>query len=371
MSRVQLALNVDDIDQALARHLEQPLETVHRLKERAHVQPPGEGADLESRRMFDAVLDGLGPLLTGLISTFKSLPPHLQPSHMLLTGGLSRLVGLPELLGRRLGVRTELLDLRASLHPLVVPPPAIAPEYAVAVGLALAQFRLGRDIPLNFRRGELAYQGDIQLYRGQVLRMGIGLAAVFVLALGTSVVRYSLLRSEAVEVDRGFCIATEKLIGREICNPTAALATLRQAPGADGVVIPSFSAGALLEMLSKSITPEVDVQFDELDLHVDAAAGQAERLTGKGEAASFEATEQLEALIRRDPCVQDVDISGQRKTHTSGRVEFRLQVKVLCPAGIQPGTQLAAAPVAASRPATPATLPTVPLPPPPAATTGR
>ena len=333
----------DDIDIALARYLGQPVEAVRDLKAEMRVQSPAADASDDDKQRFEALLDGLGPLVTGLVSTFKSLPPHLQPTRLLLSGGLSRLIGLSELLGRRLGVKAELLDLRASLNPQVTPPAAIAPEYAVAVGLVLAQFRLGRDIPLNFRRGEMAYQGDIQLYRGQITRLGLGIAIVLSLAIGTSVVRYTLLRSEAKEIDQGFCQATQRLIGHEICDPTAALASLRQAPGSDGVVIPSFSAGALLELLSKSIASNLDVQFDELDMRVEAGPGQPERFTGKGETVSFEAAEALEGLIKRDPCVQEARVVDPRKTHNTGRVEFKLQVKVLCPPGVQPGTQLTAA----------------------------
>jgi hypothetical protein len=146
-----------------------------------------------------------------------------------------------------------------------------------------------------------------------------------------------MLRGEEKHLDQGFCSATQRIVGREICDPTAALATLKQSGGDGGVVIPSFSASSLLEMTSKAITSELDVQFDEMDLRVDATPGQPERISAKGEAASFETTEQLVNALKKDPCVQDAEVSNQRKTHNAGRVEFKLVIKVACPVGVQPG----------------------------------
>lgn len=102
-------------------------------------------------------------------------------------------------------------------------------------------------------------------------------------------------------------------------------------------------------MLSKRLPPSLDVHFDELDVRVDSVPGQPDRATGRGEAATFESIEQLIALLKSDPCVQDAEVSKQRKTQNAGRVEFGLTVKVNCPVGVRPG---AATPVAASAPGT-------------------
>ena len=153
-----------------------------------------------------------------------------------------------------------------------------------------------------------------------------------------AIVRYSILSAEERRIDAGFCAATKKIMGREICDPTAALATMRQTPGAgEGVVIPAYSAAALLEMMSKTITPDIDVSFEDIELRVDGRAGEADHITGKGEAASFESTEQVSQSLKRDPCVQDVEVGKQRKTRDGGRVEFSLAIKVNCPAGTLPG----------------------------------
>ena len=329
----------DDIDRLIAQKFSISVADAKAMKESRGtllelVQPSAEDAQLQ-----ECIRQGLTPLVTNMLTTFKAMPPEIIPRRLMLTGGLSRLPGLAGYLQSRLGLMVELLDVRGATSFLPGGPQAVGPEYAVALAMAVAQFRHGRDIPLNFRRGEFAYHGDIQLYRGQLTRIAVGTAAVISLAIFASVVKYSMLSSEERDLDKGFCAATQRIVGKEICDPTAALATLRQAPGAEGASIPTFSASQLYDMLSKSIASEVDVQFDQLDLRVDGTGVQPERLQGKGEAASFETTEQLVAMVKRDACVQDAEVSKLRKTQHGGRVEFNLVVKVLCPAGVQPGTQ--------------------------------
>ena len=108
--------------------------------------------------------------------------------------------------------------------------------------------------------------------------------------------------------------ATEKIVGRQICDPTAALATLRQPAGAgDGVVIPEFSAARMFDAFSKNISPEIDVSFSELELRLPSRGGEFEKITGKGEAANFETTEQVVAALKKDPCVEQAEVSAPEK----------------------------------------------------------
>ena len=156
--------------------------------------------------------------------------------------------------------------------------------------------------------------------------------------------RYVLVTGQEEALNKEFCLATEKIVGRQICDPTAALATLRQPAGAgDGVVIPEFSAARMFDAFSKNISAEIDVSFSELELRLPSRGGEFEKITGKGEAANFETTEQVVAALKKDPCVEQAEVSRQRRTKNSGRVEFNLTVNMKCPPGVLPGAQSAAA----------------------------
>lgn len=291
----------------------------------------------EPRRISRAVEEGLAPLVTHLSATFRTLPEESLPTKLYLTGGLAQLPGLADYLSRVLGMEVAVLELSEAVAPLAIDAEAVGPEHALVVGLALTSLRRSRAMALNFRRGQLAYGGDIQLYRGQLLKVVSGVMAVILLAIVGAVVRYSMISAEEEQLNRGFCRATKRIVGREICDPTAALATMRQSPGrSDGVVIPEYSTATVFEMLSKAITQKVDVTLEDLEVRLNYNSDEMDRIQAKGEAGSFRTTEKVVTLLRKQPCVKDAEVSKQKKS-SSGRVEFDLEAKLRCPGGVIPG----------------------------------
>jgi hypothetical protein len=281
-------------------------------------------------------LRNLPMLAREITTTLHTLAPDAQPQRIFLTGGGSRVFGLVDALAEKVGVSVALLDIALGMAPVEIGEHVIPPEYAIAAGLAVGTLRRGRHIPLNFRRADLAYHGDMQVYRGELVRVAVGIAAVVVLALIGAIVQYTMVSAEDRQLTQGFCDASRKIIGREVCDPNAVMAIMRQSPGAgDGVVVPSYSASSLLAMMSQSLEG-VDTQFTELEIRVDGRADQPDKVTGKGDAASFEIVEEVASRLRQDRCVKDVDISRQKKID-NGRVEFAIAVQAQCPLGVLPG----------------------------------
>jgi hypothetical protein len=193
-------------------------------------------------------------------------------------------------------------------------------------------------VPLNFRRDQLAYRGDIQVYRSEIIRIGAGLSIVFLLAIAGFIVRYSMISAEEHRINRAICEASKRIVGREICDPTAVEAIVRGgAPtAADGITVPSYSATALFEMMSRQVAPEVDVTFEEIELRVTGRVEDPDKISAKGVAASFETTEEIATRLEQHPCVVDAEIKKQKKTRDNNRVEFDLSAKVSCPVGVLP-----------------------------------
>lgn len=291
-------------------------------------------------RIQHAVRTALKGLASHLFTTFKALPDELMPETIYVTGDIVELDGICGFLSEMLEVDVQILSFKDALGGFELGSKVPDSVYAPALGLVLALMRRSSAVPMNFRHGEFAYQGDLQLYRGPLIHLMIGSAIVLLLALGSMMTRYVLVNGQEEALNKEFCLATEKIVGREICDPTAALATLRQPAGAgDGVVIPEFSAARMFEAFSKTVTPATDVSFSELEFRLPSRGGESEKITGKGEAANFETTEQVVAALKKDPCVEEAEISRQRRTKNSGRVEFNLTVNMKCPPGVLPGTQ--------------------------------
>lgn len=332
----------EQVDYAISSSLHLPLEDARISKEKKGVVfLPGDAMDADAQRMSTAVSKGLRPLLTSLAITLRALPADIHPEELYLTGGLSQLQGVFPFLQNSVGIPVKKFDLALTNEDISMGSIRVGDEYAPVLGMLLGLIRRGSSFPLNFRREEYSYQGDLQLYRGTLRHIALGLSIVILLALGASFMRYWMLGEEENRINQGFCAATKKIVGREICDPTAAIATMRQAPAiGEGLTIPTYSAATSYEAISGLISKSLDVQFEELDFRVDSRMGEPERITGKGEAVSFEATEKLVQSLKSDVCVEEVEVSKQRKTRNSGRVEFNLLIKMKCPAGVLPGSKV-------------------------------
>jgi hypothetical protein len=292
-------------------------------------------------RTFRTDVAKTGPygVCTGVVSALKTLPSGWSPEDITVLYEKDAIEGFAEACADFLGCPVVQPALKECLQGVEYENLSVNGSYVPVLSAVLAMLRKTRLVPMDFRKGAYAYQGDFHVYRESAFRVGVGLSVVLVLAFLGACVKYWAALSEEEEVNKAFCGVTKKVVGREICDSTAALATLKQSPGlSEGVYIPAYSATAMFEMMSKKIGTEIDVKFEELDMRVGGHEGEVEeRVSGKGEAASFETTEKLAAVLKQDPCVEDVDVSKQRKSKNAGRVEFNILVKLKCPPGVVPG----------------------------------
>ncbi|OGQ82418.1 MAG: hypothetical protein A2289_26525 [Deltaproteobacteria bacterium RIFOXYA12_FULL_58_15] len=328
-----------NIDRALAKMYGLTVEQAGVAKE-AEASIVGENSTQDARAAALTVMEGLAPVVRGVAATIKSLPSEHAPTKILLTGGTSRLPGLAEYLSEKLGARVELLDLKSCLGEITCTAP-LGPEYAEALAMALASFRRGRSMILNFRRGDLSYHGDLQVYRSEVVRIGVGLAIVLVLAIGGSILRYGLIAAEESKIRQGFCDASKRIINQEVCNPDRLIAILRGGSvDASEFQVPTYSASTIFEMMSSTIGADIDVKLEDVEIKVTGRPDDPDRISAKGEAADFETTEIIANRLKTHPCVQEVEVKDQSKARQSNRVNFKLFAKVTCAPGMTPMTEV-------------------------------
>ncbi len=329
------------IDKAIAKafNVDGAKATYAREHEANLVQPAIASSDTHALQLRTAVEVGLAGLLRGLASTFKSLPLSCAPQRLSISGSVSAVPGFFDYIGHKLGMPVTPLNIETPLQTLESAV-EVQPEQTIALGLALSMYQRGRQLPLNLRVGDFAYSADLNLYRGEAIRLAVGLAAVFILALVGMGVRLGALNAQERDLDEGFCQATEKIVGQRICDVTRAMAVLGEAPSEGGVVIPEYSAAQIFEMISKAVPQELDLTFGQLDFRLSSNPGDPDRINGKGEAADFDTIDKAVAALQKTSCIKKVEITRRRKTRKSGRVEFNISVNVNCAAGERPGADL-------------------------------
>ncbi len=115
-----------------------------------------------------------------------------------------------------------------------------------ALSLALLAGSGGRQV-FNFRKGEFAYKGDVQIFRQHGRRLLAGFLTLAFMLSANVYTRYSVLNDTLAKMDARLCEITEQLLGQ--CQPsyTRALSML-EAPAATagGGVVPRMTGYDLL-----------------------------------------------------------------------------------------------------------------------------
>ncbi len=289
-------------------------------------------------------------IVTAMAMTLRSLPEDLLPESIWTSVEVDDdssfdASELTAKLRQRLGVEVAVLDLEQAVGDTAVGDNVeITSAYLPAIALGLEFSKRGAQIPGNFRRGTLAFQGDLNVFRDQLTHLAAWAAVVLAIALGGGIMELWSLRSSEEQIDRQFCAITKALVGREICDPTAALATMRTTPGnSSQVMIPEHDSAAFFEGFSRIVDKSFDVTFKDLDFRVAATLGEPHRITGTAETATFDTTEKIARRLRGAQCVKTAEVSRQRKDKRSGKVEFNLKVELSCGDGEQFGANAAPA----------------------------
>ena len=342
-----LRIGGDYIDRIIAEHCSLSLleaQTLRRKLPTGFLLAEPDSLSKDEANLLLAMHEGMRPLVQSIMMTCTMVEAENAPKRLLLTGRLAGFSGMCSYLEAKLGLPVERLNLDSCLGENVECAENIDHGFGVALAMGLSFLRYGTRLPLNFRRGELSYEGNVELYQGQILRVALGLSLVFMLALGGTFIRYSLIKSEEMALDKEFGRVTKEIIGKEIRDPKRALAILKQSPSeGEGFYLPKYSASTLFEMVSKGLPAEIDVSFENVDFRIDRRRDEGDRINGKGESASFDAIEKVVAALKKDACVQEVEISKQRKTKKTGRVQFHFAIIVKCEGEKLPGETLASA----------------------------
>jgi general secretion pathway protein L len=302
-----------DLTRALAQELKLSFADAQRLKEQGPLD----------ERARTVVHRALQPMLREVRATLKAYAArtHRQVARLVLTGGTSRLEGLPEQLTQDLGLPTELWAAPVPFAERV--PEGAATVAAQAYALALrGQLPNARAPRLNLRRGELAFKGHYDYLRERAQRLILYAAALVFLFAAFGVVRNSTLSSREQAVDDQLCRLTKQVLGKCDRNYDRALNMLKgkESPGA---AVPKLSATDVLAELTQRIPQDATVTFDQLLV-------DPERVTLRGITDSSRQVDRIKDALRGFRCFHEIQVGKLEKTKDE-RVTFRLEIQVECP----------------------------------------
>jgi general secretion pathway protein L len=210
------------------------------------------------------------------------------------------------------------------VEPLI--PKAGDAASALALGLAVrAQSPRGR---VNFRKGEFAFTKDLSQVRGQLIRLGIAVAALLVLGLALGIARVSSLHSQAAAYDEAVCGVTRRILGNCITDYRQALAQL-SGGRSRAAGIPRASAADILAELVAHMPEGSMPLLDNVEITTTAV-----RL--KGTAESFGKVDDIIAALKTDKCFGEIKQPRVEKLRDGTKVSFAFDFAYTC-SGEAPG----------------------------------
>ncbi len=272
----------------------------------------------EHARAREAIRAALQPLTREVRSTLKAAAgrDRRPVDQLLLCGGTSQLPGLPEAWAAELGLPTKLLPTaeQADLGPEL--------RSKAAQAWALALRGSSRTDRFNFRRGDQAFSGQLDVLRGRIPQLAVFAGVLVALLVTFGVVRSALLGRREATVDAQLCELTRRVLGTCERNYDRALNLLRgkESPAA---ALPKVSAAGLLAEVAARVPADMTLKLDQLVVDLD-------RVQMRGETDSSKSIDRLATALKTFRCFRDVKEGKVERTKDGAGVTFQLDVLVDC-----------------------------------------
>ncbi|MFL5302906.1 MAG: PilN domain-containing protein, partial [Anaeromyxobacteraceae bacterium] len=277
-----------------------------------------------------ALAQAAAPLARELRATLRAWRARLGQGapplrRLVLAGDLARVPWLAEALAA---------EVDGVVEPLALTGPAAekigadeAPGLALALALALRQ-QAHNPPRINLRRGEFAYTRDFQHVRGKVVRLAAWASLVVLLAIVSSAVKvFALSRQEGL-IDKAFCDATQKLVGKCYEDSALAIAVLK-GRGTPAAAIPKNSAVDVFAELATRTPHDFALKFDRMEITRD-------KLHLQGTTDAAENVDKVVTALRGSRCFGDARSGGARKRSGDGKFEFTIDSDLTCDTGEKP-----------------------------------
>lgn len=279
----------------------------------------------EAAKMAEIVALGLKPLVKELRRTLQAVrhERRFRVARIDLVGGGSRIRNLAPYLAEQLNVPVAHgVAVEQSVERLIDGPRRSA--YAAPLAFAL---RATTEAPVNridLRKGDLSFAGQMQSLRQRFPVILASAAVLMMLLLVNTAVQYHLISKREAAIDEQFCLISQEVVGRRICEPAIALSVLREPASELGSFkLPEKSAFRVAAELSHLPPKDVGLLISEMDLRPDKARLQ-------GSAASFDAVDSIVSALEADRCIENIRKGNLDKRSDGKGVEFQLSMDLGC-----------------------------------------
>ncbi|RJO65670.1 MAG: hypothetical protein C4523_15650 [Myxococcales bacterium] len=324
-----------DFTRAAAEALDIDFETAERTKHlEGYVRTEGGPAPLAARPSLAEPLERAAHELARQIKI--TLQSHVANTRegveaVFLAGGGSKLANLPAFLAEALEVPVSpFLYLRPEFSKLAGYED-VEPEMAAGLGIALMGVSGSRFKRLNFRKGDFAFKGDFEQWKGRISQLTLNMAFVVLFLLANIASQFRVLGAEEAKMEEQIAAACKTILGKDVADAKVCVSqmmeVIEQKGAGSSKLRPDVSTLTLYdELVARMTADSMVVDVSEMEL-------TDKKIKIKGEVDDIPTVGKIVENLKGYKCFSNIDQGPTRKNVKGDRIQFSLGIAIDCTGG--------------------------------------
>lgn len=284
----------------------------------------------DQEAIAQALEKALAPLVLQINLTFKAYTAksRKQIETVSLTGGGSKLNNLPSYLSETLSIPVSPFMFLKSEFNRLADTSDVEANMATGLGMAFAGLHGSRMKRLNFRKGDFAFKGDFELWKGRLLHAGLNMLIVFFFFVFNVWSQFHVLEAEENRVLEDISKICKQTLGVEIRDAKICTAQMMEVIGKGGSDVskmkPEISKLKIYDELVYGLTAEeTNVNIDDMEI-------SEKRIKVKGDVDTHQMVDKMVDNLKKFECFRNINKGPTKRKATNNRIQFSLNIPIEC-----------------------------------------
>ncbi len=289
------------------------------------------GALSEGQQELAEMLEkSLAPLLLQIKLTFQAniARNKMAVEEVYICGGGSKLHNLSSFLQERLDTPTHPFHYLRDDFNRLSDSEDVEAEMASGMGMAFTGISGMRLKRLNFRKGDFAFKGDFEYWKGRLTHLGLNVAIIFVFFFFSIWSQFHVLGTEDERMSEAIASTCNKIIGQNVSDAKICMSQMMEVisqQGSGGSKLrPEISVLAIYDELISRMTGEgVTVDVEDLEI-------SGKKIKLKGTVDAIPTVGMIVENLKKYDCFSNVSQGPTRSTVKGDGIQFSLSINVDC-----------------------------------------
>ena len=327
-----LSTGSQDLTKALAEVFDLDFEIAEKGKhQEGFVRSEALTAPHPDHEAIAATLEkALEPLVHHLRLTFQAYIARTRETidSVHLCGGGSKLNGLPEFLAQSLGIPVSMFHYLRSEFDCLPESVDVEPNMAAGLGMALSGLRRSRLKALNFRKGDFAFKGNYEQWKGRIAHIGISLITIFTFFLFSIWSQFYVLGAEYDNMTDSIAKTCQEILGQNVTDAKKCVSQMMEVIKEQGTggskLKPEVSVLKLYdELVYRIMADDRMVEVKEMDI-------SDKKIKVKGQVDEINTAGMIVESLKGYECFASISQGPTRASTTKDKIDFSLSITVDC-----------------------------------------